>query len=278
MYIDVRLYDNITNHKITASDFEVSCAGHAVVEENSPDNNRTNGLPDYQLLYIENGCGFFKFGEDYEKLPGKTVVLYHPHEPQIYKYRQKDKTQTYWLHFGGTAVEKLLCELELNDKKIITINNDINFKEYFKKVIDELQNKPIGYLQAANDYARLALISLSREIKTSLKQPSDLVIDNLCKKMNMDFYKDFSNTEYAEECNMSVSHFLSKFRKATGTSPQNYILNLRITNAQNLLSTTDYKIIEISKLVGFADSMYFCKRFKKKTGLSPSEYRQKFKF
>lgn len=77
---------------------------------------------------------------------------------------------------------------------------------------------------------------------------------------------------------MSVSHFLSKFRKATGTSPQNYILNLRITNAQNLLSTTDYKIIEISKLVGFADSMYFCKRFKKKTGLSPSDYRQKFKF
>lgn len=96
--------------------------------------------------------------------------------------------------------------------------------------------------------------------------------------MNIDFYKDFSNTEYAEECNMSVSHFLSKFRKATGTSPQNYILNLRITNAQNLLSTTDYKIIEISKLVGFADSMYFCKRFKKKTGLSPSDYRQKFKF
>ena len=278
MYIDVRLYDNITNHKITTSDFEVNCAGHAVIEENSPDNNRANGLPDYQLLYIENGCGFFKFGEDYEKLPGKTVVLYRPYEPQIYKYRQKDKTQTYWLHFGGTAVEKLLCELELNDKKIITINNDINFKEYFKKVIDELQNKPIGYLQAANDYARLALISLSREIKTSLKKPSDLVIDNLCKKMNMDFYKDFSNTEYAEECNMSVSHFLSKFRKATGTSPQNYILNLRITNAQNLLSTTDYKIIEISKLVGFADSMYFCKRFKKKTGLSPSDYRQKFKF
>ena len=101
---------------------------------------------------------------------------------------------------------------------------------------------------------------------------------NISKKMNMDFYKDFSNTEYAEECNMSVSHFLSKFRKATGTSPQNYILNLRITNAQNLLSTTDYKIIEISKLVGFADSMYFCKRFKKKTGLSPSDYRQKFKF
>ena len=278
MYIDVRLYDNITNHKITTSDFKVNCAGHAVIEENSPANNRANGLPDYQLLYIENGCGFFKFGEDYEKLPGKTVVLYRPYEPQIYKYRQKDKTQTYWLHFGGTAVEKLLCELELNDKKIITINNDINFKEYFKKVIDELQNKPIGYLQAANDYARLALISLSREIKTSLKKPSDLVIDSLCKKMNMDFYKDFSNAEYAEECNMSVSHFLSKFRKATGTSPQNYILNLRITNAQNLLSTTDYKIIEISKLVGFADSMYFCKRFKKKTGLSPSDYRQKFKF
>ena len=116
MYIDVRLYDNITNHKITASDFEVSCAGHAVVEENSPDNNRTNGLPDYQLLYIENGCGFFKFGEDYEKLPGKTVVLYHPSRKYINTVK-KIKPKHTGCTSAGQPLKSCFASLSLTIRK-----------------------------------------------------------------------------------------------------------------------------------------------------------------
>ena len=171
----------------------------------------------------------------------------------------------------------MLKSLDLYDKKVIPINSGLLLKEYLKRIVEEFQNKPTAYIESTSYYAKLALIELNREIANASKKNSDLTIENLCKEINMNFHKNFTNTEYAKMCNMSVPHFLSKFKSVTGTTPQNYILGIRIINAKNLLSTTDYKIMEISQLVGIADSMYFCKRFKKIVGITPSKYRQKFK-
>ena len=274
MYIDVHLYDNLLGRQNTTSEFEVSCAGHAIITENNPSVNRPKGLPNYQILYIENGCGFFKFEDEYVKVKAKTAILFKPQEPQIYRYRKKDTTQTYWIHFSGAGIENFLDELELKDFKSAAIYNDASLKEYFLKTIYELQNKTTAFSYAANSFAKLALIELSREIKNQKKGSSDKVIENLCRKINMHYYENISNNEYAAECNMSTSYFLAKFKNVTGTSPQNYILNLRITNAKNLLLTTNYKITEISQLVGFKDSMHFCKRFKTIVGITPSQYRK----
>lgn len=276
MYINIRL-NNIIDHTPSKASLEVNGVGCSIVKEHDPMVNRPCGLPDYQLIYIENGFGYFKFEDDYEKISGKTVILFKPNEPQIYKYYKKDSTTTYWIHFSGKDVENILKELNLYDKKVIPINNGLALKEYLKRIVEEFQNQPNAYIRASSSYAKLALIELNREFENSSKKSSDLTIENLCKEMNMNFHKNISNTEYAKMCNMSVPHFLSKFKSVTGTTPQNYILNLRITSAKNLLTTTDYKITEISQLVGFTDSMYFCKRFKKIIGVAPTDYRHNLK-
>ena len=276
MYLDLRLHNNILGFNNTSAEFEVSCVGRVIVDDINTSVERPNGLPDYQLLYIASGCGYFNFGNGFEKIGSKTVILFKPNEPQIYKYFTQDSPHTYWIHFSGNNVDNLLKQIELTNTKTVKIQNDIGLKDFFKKVIFEFQNRADAFSSAANNYAQLALIELSREIKNSKKKKADLEIENLCQKMRVYYYENISNNEYAEKCNMSVSHFLSKFRDVTGMSPQNYIINLRIANAKNLLTTTNYKINEISQLVGFTDSMYFCKRFKKLEGISPSEYRAKF--
>lgn len=276
MYISI-LLNNTVNHTPSKASLEVNSVGFSIVKENDPSVNRPCGLPDYQLIYIENGFGYFKFNDDYEKIGGKTVILFKPNEPQIYKYYKKDSTTIYWMHFSGRDVENILKELNLYDKKVIPINNGIALKEYLKRMIEEYQNQPNAYTRAVSSYAKLTLIEVNREFENSSKKISDLTIENLCKEMNMNFHKNIANSDYAKMCNMSIPHFLSKFKSVTGTTPQNYILNLRITSAKNLLCTTDYKITEISQLVGFTDSMYFCKRFKKITGVAPTDYRKDFK-
>lgn len=275
MYININLNDAF-DHTPSKAGLEVNCVGCSIVKEHDPAVNRPYGLPDYQLIYIESGCGYFKLEDDYEKISGKTVILFKPHEPQIYKYYKKDSTTIYWIHFSGRDVEKLLKELNIYDKKVIPVNNGHVLKEYLKRILEEFQNKPTAFIRATSSYAKLAMIELNREIENASKKNSDLAIEKLLKEMNMNFSKNISNAEYAKFCNMSVPHFLSKFKSVTGTTPQNYILNTRIANSKNLLVTTNYKIMEISQLVGFADSMYFCKRFKKIVGITPTEYRQKF--
>ena len=57
-------------------------------------------------------------------------------------------------------------------------------------------------------------------------------------------------------------------------SPMQYIISLRIANAQRLLGTMDYNVTEIASIVGYDNPLYFSRLFKKQTGLSPSEYRK----
>ena len=59
-----------------------------------------------------------------------------------------------------------------------------------------------------------------------------------------------------------------------GISPAQYILSLRIMNAQNLLERGVYNIREVAEVVGYENPLYFSRVFKKEVGMSPTEYRK----
>ena len=61
-----------------------------------------------------------------------------------------------------------------------------------------------------------------------------------------------------------------------GISPINYLINRRIEESKNLLTTTNYSIRDISTIVGFSNSSYFSQMFKKFTGDSPRAYKNKY--
>ncbi len=72
---------------------------------------------------------------------------------------------------------------------------------------------------------------------------------------------------------MSVSWFARVFKRHTGTSPQQYLINVRINKAKELLVSSTYNISKIAEIVGYYNPLYFSRVFKKHTGCSPSEYR-----
>lgn len=84
--------------------------------------------------------------------------------------------------------------------------------------------------------------------------------------------ENISIPHLAQICNMSETYFRRLFKKACGTSPLQYINNLKITRAKEFLASGVYSVSEISELSGFHDESYFSREFKKATGMCPSEY------
>ena len=72
---------------------------------------------------------------------------------------------------------------------------------------------------------------------------------------------------------MSVRNFSRVFHQAYGISPINYVIQLRIQHAYELLHTMDISVSEVAYLCGFQDSSYFTRQFKHASGLTPKEYR-----
>lgn len=78
----------------------------------------------------------------------------------------------------------------------------------------------------------------------------------------------------ADYLGVDRSYLHRLFKKVTGTSPQEYLLDLRIRKACGLLRQTDLPVTVIALSVGYEDTLYFSRLFKKKKGISPSGYRK----
>lgn len=84
---------------------------------------------------------------------------------------------------------------------------------------------------------------------------------------------DLSHNEVAEVAQVNPGHLSRLFRNKMGTTYIEYLISVRLTKSTELLATTDLRIEEISKMVGYDNVSSFRKSFKRKYGISPAEYR-----
>lgn len=82
--------------------------------------------------------------------------------------------------------------------------------------------------------------------------------------------------DLATLCFMQPTYFVKRFHDAIGISPHSYFNRMRIYTAMGFLAGTDLSIEEISRKVGFSDTSYFTRIFKKYSNVTPSAYRKEF--
>ena len=87
-------------------------------------------------------------------------------------------------------------------------------------------------------------------------------------------YGDISISDVALSCNVSEAHFRRLFKEYAQKSPIQYRIELKISYAKRMLTDTDMSVESIAEALSFESSSYFCRVFKKKTGMTPSEYRK----
>lgn len=83
-------------------------------------------------------------------------------------------------------------------------------------------------------------------------------------------------SELAESCGLSSTHVHRLFQRLLRMSPTEYLLALRLQEARRLLATTDEPLSEIALSTGFFDQSHFTKRFRKMTGMTPTQFRKTF--
>lgn len=92
--------------------------------------------------------------------------------------------------------------------------------------------------------------------------------------INSHFTEQFSIPQLAKQCALSESVFRRRFRQLTGSSPVQYITQLKIEKACQLLQSGDIRPEDISNFLHFYSVSYFYRVFKSVTGLTPMEYRR----
>ena len=259
--------------------FVITAAGYYRVHTSEViGTKRPNGRNDYQLLYIAAGCAHFFFDGVERIIPKGNMILFRPNEPQIYNLYAADKPETYWIHFTGSEVAHLLRHYEMpENEKVFFTGTSLDYQWLFRQMIQELQLQRINY----NDLLSMNLRHIFLKINRYLHEGNEIGTEMLNEiEQAMHYFNDHYNQsividEYAKSRAMTANWFIQNFRKVTKCTPMQYILNLRITNAMNLIDNTNYNMSQIASAIGYENSMYFSRIFKKHTGLTPTAYKQR---
>lgn len=242
--------------------------------------HRPRGRLDFQLLYIASGKAHFYFDHSEEDtvVNAGQMVLYRPKEPQRYVYYGEEQTEVYWVHFTGSDVTNILRSYGITgDMRVIPSGTSLEYTRIYKQMIQELQRCQTHYPEFLTLLLRQLFILIHRQLAREHRR-KDAYLDAEMESA-LQFFNDHYNTdirieEYASSRGMSVSWFIRNFKQYTHTTPMQYLVERRMTNAQMLLETTNYNITEIGSIVGYDNPLYFSRIFRKQKGISPSEYRR----
>ncbi len=224
---------------------------------------RAEGRADYQLIYIKAGAMQFN-----KTIYGAgTLYLFRPHEPQDYRVALQNTTY-YWIHFTGQAFAEMLTDVTETSFELGYCEPFIAFcREIVMQYADAIEENQY-YLQG-----RLLSTIAALPLTQTVRKPN--AVDNAITYINEYYTSRLSNDELAKLCGMSKFHFIRRFTQKTGKTPQKYRTDLLLSKSATMLTDTNLKVSQIAAALGFDDSLYFSRLFKKSYGTSPLEYRKR---
>ena len=254
-----------------------SCGNYKVKNRAEVRTSRPKGRKDYQLLYIAAGQGHFFINGQERVVSAGNIIVYLPGQPQEYVYFKDDKTDVYWVHFTGNDVERIIDYYNIRlSENIIYIGTSPDYQWLFGQIIQEMQLCRPRFEELISLLLRNIFILISRNLIGANRADNSLENEvELAMHYFRENYRSEINVEdYALSRGMSASNFYRVFKQISGSTPLQFILKLRLSNAQNLLENSNLTIAEIASAVGYENPLYFSRLFHKHIGVSPSEYRQ----
>ena len=116
---------------------------------------------------------------------------------------------------------------------------------------------------------------LSRLYREQARSKRDLMVDHMARRLTRDLQSPPTLAELATEFHFSENYLIRIFREAMGTTPHAYMGAARIRKAKLLLSSGNVTAERVAYECGFTDYAHFYRIFRRDTGSSPREYRQK---
>jgi two-component system response regulator YesN len=115
--------------------------------------------------------------------------------------------------------------------------------------------------------------SLCSEINNKRNEKSSNVVELVKSIIHNNIHINWSLSEIASQIYLTSTYICILFKQETGDTINEYMTRVKMEKAKDMLQDHRFKLYEIGLAVGYTDSSYFAKLFKKYTGLAPSEYR-----
>ena len=247
----------------------------------------------YLIFYTIAGEGYLRHGErEYRLTPG-TCLLLDCRTPQSYGTAEGPAADSsrhlpqrggashrrvwhhYWIHADGPGVAALEPVINANGRpEPVAVPDTI--REQFDSVLLHLSDENVrsALLLSLSVHHILTRMARSALLADNKAGDNRALMEMAAEYIRDHYDKPVSIDELLTVVPVSRSYFLRLFRQYIGTTPHNYLLRFRITQAKELLEMTDLPVAQIAERVGFGNECNFSTQFKANAGVTPAVYRK----
>lgn len=182
-----------------------------------------------------------------------------------------------WFHAVGTGVPELLRRMGVGRRApVLALRPGAWDSSLFEEALSGLETRFTNphLLRSALTLSHLLARMIIRQ-KEDIADPTSPAarLEKVAVFLRENHARAPGVSEMASMAGFSPSHFTALFLKHTGHPPNDYLIRARIDRACQLLDLTRLRVKEIANQVGYADTYYFSRVFKKTTACSPKAYR-----
>lgn len=235
---------------------------------------------EYLLHYVLSGSGSFYYEDREIKINKHDAFLILPEEITTYTADSNEPWTYLWIGFNGTKALDCLHYAGFSQKERV-----MRFKEedFILTCVDNMLDA--HQMTYANDLIRQSnLLSLlafmirenqkNQESEKEKDYPQQVYIEYAMDYITHNIGKSLKVSDIASYIGIDRSYLTKNFKKILGISPQQHILNVRMSRAAALLQHGNQPINHISNMVGYGNPLAFSKVFKQHFGISPKAYRE----
>lgn len=253
-----------------------------VVDRNStPSWRLDNTMGTHNLMLIYDGKAALSCnGHSFEAEKGDLVYFKpgdlrkaHTFPNNLMKCYAADFTYTCPV-MDGTKWELIQCDLpfsvveKINDEFLLTRLSDL----FGRLTRTALSSKEGNKLKERMLFTDIMTLLFHYKEGNQYNYSNVRKIEKVINYMTERYTTNITLKELADFAQISPSYLVSIFKKVTGKSSIDYLIEIRINKAKDLLGD-GYSVSETAKLVGFSDVFYFSRAFKKHEGVTPSQYK-----
>lgn len=254
------------------------CGTEAKIDEK---NREKRYLDHYLLYYVKNGEGYVYVNEVKRKVKPHDVFLITPGDSYCYYPKSNQKLEVMYVAFYGHQADGYMSRAGFSS---IRFSYEVLEHEYFynqlKKLIEFADLKINRYCKMLSCiYGMIAYLveqSLDLKIKWLESNNAELYLRQSLEYIDRNYRVKMSIQDMADFIGLDRKYIYKLFMDKLNKSPQKYLIEKRISRAEQLLRNTSFSVAEVGKSVGYPEVFYFSKIFKQVVGVSPSQYRKEY--
>ena len=229
--------------------------------------------PHFLIHLILKGKGYYYVGETKYSLQAGEMFLIMPGVTTYYEADELDPWEYCWIGFDGLEAKRILDYCGLNESNLIkTVSSCGELKKYLLDMVRKFENG------ITNEFERLSYLYHIFSLLTGTDEDHNVSISAnylaLAKVyIHNNYSYDIKITDIAKYIGIDRTYLYRLFIKENNISPQQYLIQYRLSISKHMLENTNHSMMEIIYSCGFQDLPSFYKHFKKSFGLTPGQYK-----